>query len=292
MNLTVGLAQIYPKIGDVRANLKKHLAQIEAAKAQGAQLLVFPELSLTGYYLQDIVDEVAMRPTAEYEPFRVLLEASADYDMDLMVGFVDIDTRNRHYIGAAYLSGGEVIHVHHKVYLPTYTMFVDGRFFTPGESIRAFDTRFGRMGMLICEDVWHVSPSYLLWLDGADLLLFQNDSPGRGLSEADRLSSSRWVELVSQAYGSVYTNYVLHCNRVGFEDGINFWGGSLIVDPDGEIVARAPYFDEALVVQTIDLNQIRRTRSRLPLLRDERTDLVSRELQRILSDSPIAAGRA
>ncbi len=286
MYVTVGLAQIYPKIGDVSANLKKHLEQIEAAKAQGVELLMFPELSLTGYNLQDLVYEVAMRPTADSPAFHALLEASADHDMDLMIGFVDVDERTRYYIGAAYLSRGQVLHVHHKVYLPTYTMFDEGRYFAWGDSVAAFDTRFGRVGMLICEDFWHASPPYLLWLDRADLLLFHSASPGRGISSADKLTSAHWVELVNQAYGSLFTDYILHCNRVGFEDGLNFWGGSTVINPDGDVLAQAPYFEEALIVQKLDLNQLRRTRSRLPLLRDERTGLLTGELQRILSSSP------
>ncbi len=282
MRLTLGLAQIYPKIGDVAANLKTHLEKIETAKAQGADLLIFPELSLTGYNLQDLVYEVAMQPTAENPVFGQLLQAGADQHIDLMVGFVDTDNRARYYIAAAYLSGGKVLHVHHKVYLPTYTMFDEGRYFAWGDDIRAFDTRFGRFGMLICEDFWHASPPYLLWLDRADVLLLHSASPGRGLDASDRLSSARWVQLVNQAYGSVFTNYVVHCNRVGYEDGLNFWGGSTIIDPDGEMLVRGPLHEEALILHTIDLNQLRRTRTRLPLLRDERTGLTARELQRIL----------
>ncbi|MCC7452250.1 MAG: hypothetical protein IT324_32920 [Anaerolineae bacterium] len=282
MNVTVGLAQIQPKIGDVAANLKKHLEQMQAAKAHGVELLVFPELSLTGYNLQDLVYEVASQPTTDDPTFRDLLQASADYQMDVMVGFVDTDNRARYFIAAAYLSGGKVLHVHHKVYLPTYTMFDEGRYFAWGDAVQAFDTRFGRVGMLICEDFWHASPPYLLWLDRADLLLFHSASPGRGLDASDRLSSARWVQLVNQAYGSLFTNYVIHCNRVGFEDGLNFWGGSTIVDPDGEFCITGPMHEEALLIQTIDLNQLRRTRARLPLLRDERTGLLSRELQRII----------
>jgi predicted amidohydrolase len=280
MRLNVGLAQIYPKIGDVKANLDKHLDYVKQADAQGVDLLIFPELSMTGYQVQDLVPEVAIRPTRDDETFRAMLDASRN--MDIMFGFVREDTRNRFYTACAYLSGGECLHIHHKIYLPTYAMFDESRYFDQGESARAFDTRFGRVGMLICEDFWHVSPAYLLWQDGADILLFQSASPSRGLDMGDRLSGSRWVELVNQAYGSMFTTYVIHCNRVGYEDGKNFWGGSSIVDPDGEFVLHAPYFDEALVCQEIDLNQLHRTRARLPLLRDERPEIVERELGRIL----------
>jgi predicted amidohydrolase len=128
-----------------------------------------------------------------------------------------------------------------------------------------------------------MSPPYLLWLDGADMLILTSASPSRGLDGGERLSDLRWVERVNQAYGSLFTNYVIHCNRVGYEDGKNFWGGSSIVDPNGEFLAHGVYFDETLITHTIDLNQVRRTRSRLPLLRDERPDLMQRELARILT---------
>jgi len=280
MRLKVGLAQIYPKVGDVPCNLDKHLDTIRQADERGVDLIVFPELSMTGYQVQDLVPEVAIKATRDDATFRAMLDASRQ--MDIVFGFVHEDKRQRFYTASAYLSGGECLHIHHKIYLPTYAMFDEGRYFDQGETARAFDTRFGRVGMLICEDFWHMSPAYLLWQDGADILVFHSASPSRGLDAGDRLSGSRWVELVNQAYGSMFTNYVIHCNRVGYEDGKNFWGGSTIVDPDGEFVVHAPYFDEDLVVQEIDLNQLHRTRSRLPLLRDERPELVQRELGRIL----------
>ena len=281
MKLNLALAQIATKLGDVEANLAKHLDYIGQAKAQNADLLVFPELSLTGYVLQDLVASVAHHPTEDDRIFKHLFKASKD--LDLVVGFVDEDTRHRFYIASAYLSGGKLIHVHHKVYLPTYGLFDEGRFFAWGDEVRAFDTRFGRMGMLICEDFWHASPPYLLWLDGADIMLFSSASPGRGLNDTEKLESARWVERVNKAYASMFTSFVAHSNRVGYEDGLHFWGGATVFDPNGKELAHGPYNEEALAFAELDLNQLRRTRSRLPLLRDERTSLVQNELNRILS---------
>ncbi|MBZ0287908.1 MAG: carbon-nitrogen hydrolase [Anaerolineae bacterium] len=282
MRVTVGLAQLYPKLGNLKANLAKHLEFIEQADQKGVDLLVFPELSMAGYQVQDLVPEVAIRATRDDATFRALLDASRQ--LDIVVGFVQADTRQRFYIAQAYLSGGEILHIHHKVYLPTYGMFDDGRYFDQGEHMRAFDTRFGRVGMLICEDFWHMSSPYVLWMDGADILIFSSCSPSRGVSAAEggRLTVSRWVELMNQAYGSTFTTYVLHCNRVGYEDGKNFWGGSSVVDPNGEFLTHGLYFEEALITQEIDLNQIHRTRSQQPLLRDERPALVRHELESIL----------
>lgn len=285
MMLNLGLAQTKTKLGDVRANLEKHLALIDQAAQQGVQLLLFPELSLTGYVLQDLVPTVACSPTAEDPVFGQLLAASRAHDLDLMVGFVDEDQRNRFYIAAAYLSRGTVVHVHHKVYLPTYGLFDEGRFFAWGDSVRAFDTRFGRLGMLICEDFWHASAPYLLWLDGADVMLFASASPGRGLNREPALESARWVEHVLKAYASLFTTFVVHTNKVGFEDGLNFWGGAVAFDPNGDQLTQGPYFEEALVTVQLDLNQLHRTRARLPLLRDERHALVAREIARITAGS-------
>lgn len=281
MKLTLGLAQINTVLGKPEANLEKHLALAQQAAQAEADLLIFPELSLTGYVLQDLTPAVAHRPHSDDPLFRPLLQASKT--IDLLVGFVEEDTRNRFYIAAAYLSGGEVRHVHRKVYLPTYGLFDEGRFFAWGDAIQAFETRFGRAGVLICEDFWHASPPYLLWLDGADLFLFTSASPGRGLNKAPILESARWVEHINRAYASLFTAFVAHTNRVGYEDGLNFWGGSTVFDPNGELIVQAPYFEEGVTLAELDLNQLHRTRARLPLLRDERTALVQRELNRILT---------
>jgi predicted amidohydrolase len=279
--IRLGLAQINTILGDLEANLEKHLDWIKRARGEDIDLLIFPELSLTGYVLQDITPSVACQARSEDPIFKSLLQASQD--IDLLVGFVEADPRFRFYIAAAYLSAGEVLHIHRKVYLPTYGLFDEGRFFAWGDEVRAFDTRFGRMGVLICEDFWHASPPYLLWMDGADLLLFLSASPGRGLTSSSRLESAHWVEQINQAYASLFTTFIAHTNRVGFEDGLNFWGGATVYDPDGKLLARGPYHEEALTLCDIDLNQLHRTRSRLPLLRDERTALIQRELRRILN---------
>jgi NAD+ synthase (glutamine-hydrolysing) len=289
MKLNLALAQTNAILGNVPQNLEKHLKLIKDAHANGADLLVFPELSLTGYVLQDLTSTVSHRPIKDDPVFRPLLQASKE--IDLVVGFVEEDTRNRFFIASAYLSCGEIVHVHRKVYLPTYGLFDEGRFFAWGDSIEAFNTRFGRCGMLICEDFWHASPPYLLWLDGADLFIFTSASPGRGLGESPKLESAQWVDDIIGGYASLFTSFVVHTNRVGYEDGLNFSGGAAVFDPNGSLIAHGPYHQEALIQVEIDLNQLHRTRARLPLLRDERTSLVLREMNRILSNKSNASWR-
>jgi predicted amidohydrolase len=280
--ITVGLGQMRPRLGDIETNLARHLEIIAQARALEADLLVFPELSLTGYFLKDLVPVVA-RPADVSDPVLGRL-AEESRDMDLVVGFIEEDGRHRFYVAAAYLSGGRIVHVHRKLYLPTYSMFDEGRYLAPSNEVCAFETRHGRAGLLICEDFWHLSPPYILWLDGADLLIHISSSPGRGLShpESGRLSSMRFVEDLNRMYAAVLTAFVIHVNRVGFEDGVNFWGGSFCVGPDGEVLVQAPYFEEALATAQLDLSELRRVRARLPLLRDERPQLVMSALQRIL----------
>jgi predicted amidohydrolase len=283
MKLNIALAQINTHLGDVSTNLAKHLELIQQALSSGVELIVFPELSLTGYCLQDLVPSMAHQASADDPVFAPLLEASNK--LDIVVGFVDEDHRHRFFISSAYLSSGKVTHIHHKTYLPTYGLFDEGRFFDWGDAIQAFDTRFGRVGILICEDFWHASPPYLLWLDGADLFLLTSASPGRGISRRPELESARWVEDINRAYACLFTSFVIHSNRVGYEDGLNFWGGSTIYDPNGDLVVKGPYHEESLLIAEIDLNQLHRTRSRLPLLRDERAALVMHEMRRILGDN-------
>ena len=284
MQVKIALAQIYPQMGNLERNLEKHLHYIEEARQHHADLIVFPELSLVGYYVMDLVSELAQTPSEQDPIFARLLKESQT--IDIMVGFIQEDNRHRYYIAAAYLSDGKVVHIHRKVYLPTYGMFDDARYFYAGNRLQAFDTRFGRIGMLICEDMWHLSSGYLLWMDGADLLLCHSNSPTRGIGadEDGRSTVGRWVDLILQSYSAMFTTYVVHVNRVGYEDGKNFWGGSSVVNPNGSTVLQAPYFEETMVFHTLDLAQLHRTRSVNPLLRDERPTVVQAELERILRE--------
>ena len=274
----IGLAQINPHLGDVPRNLRKHLDVIAQAEEQAVDLLVFPELSLNGYFLEDLVAETAMRvDDARLEPL-----IAAGGRMSLLFGMVEESADRRFYNSGVYVEAGRVRHVHRKVYLATYGMFDEGRYLAAGEHLRAFDTRFGRLGALICEDFWHPSAVSVVHADGADLILGISSGPGRGVSgESQDLRSAETWHNLNNLYARTCTSFVVYCNRVGYEDGVNFWGGSEVIGPDGTVLARAPYFDEALVTAEISADALRRQRSLLPLLRDERLDLTYRELRRI-----------
>lgn len=281
MQFKLGLAQIAPRLGDMPANLRQHLDLIAQARQTGVDLLVFPELSLSGYYLRDLVADVALPADPAHPILAPLLEASRS--LDLVVGLPEVDARFRYYISAAYLSGGRILHVHRKVYLPTYRLFDDARFFGPGDTFRAFDTRFGRMGLLICEDAWHLSAPFLLWRDGAEYLVDISASPGYGVTARGGrgLASKGTVDAFLQTYAELLTVFVVYVNRVGVEDGIAFGGGSAVVGPEGECLATCPELEPGFAIAGVDSERLRRARLRLPILRDERLDLVEREMSRL-----------
>ena len=278
MSFRVGMAQINPRLGDVAANMDLYEAGVREAAVREADLVVFPELSLTGYFLRDMVPDVAVRLSSpEMERLKALSR-----DVSLVAGLVLESPDHRFYNAAVYLEDGEVRHIHRKVYLPTYGMFDEQRYFARGDRLRTFDTRHGRLALLICEDLWHPSTVHLAALDGALTVLCPSSSPLRGVTDgADQDDNARYWELITRSYAETYGLFIVHANRVGFEDGVGFWGGSGILDPFGRTVCKADYYDEAFVEGEVSHEVVRRKRTRAPLMRDEDVDLTIRELERI-----------
>jgi len=275
--LSVALAQIDPALGDRGRNLERHREWVKRAADAGAKLLVFPELSLTGYFLKDLVPESAIQ--LDSKEMRDLAALSAG--LDVVLGTVIESPDHRYFNASLYFSQGELVHVHRKVYLPTYGMFDEQRYFAPGDRFRSFATPFGRAGILVCEDIWHLSSAYILSLEGVDMIICPSSSPGRGVTTDERLGTAESYRLVCRTYAQFLTTFFLYCNRVGFEDGANFWGGSMVIGPNGDIIAQHEDAEEALVLATIDLAEVRRERLANPLLRDERIELTINELRRV-----------
>jgi len=201
--------------------------------------------------------------------------------ISIAVGFVEVSADYRFFNAALYLENGEIRHLHRKVYLPTYGLFDEQRYLARGERFRAFDSRFGRMGLLICEDMWHLSAPYILAMDGATTLLCLSSSPGRGITEDEQLgSTAAWQKLTATT--AMFLNCrVLYCNRVGYEDGVNFWGGSEAVTPGGEIAARGKILEEDFLLTEIEEGALRRERIFSPMMRDESLSITLKELRRI-----------
>jgi predicted amidohydrolase len=285
----LALAQIAPVLGDLAQNLALHEVKIAEGKAAGADLVMFPELSLTGYQLQDLAPEVAMRRTDQRLQSLAKLTSGGP---SAVVSFVESTDDHRLYAAAALLEAGEVRHVARKCYLPTYGLFDERRFLAAGDAIRATRAALGGsaagdvgIGIGVCEDFWHPTLPAILAQDGAELLINVAAGPARGASvDADQGlgSAASWGTLL-RATAALTTSYVAFTNRVGVDESLIFWGGSRVIGPDGVVIAEAPLFEEALLLAEIDLDEVARARSALPLLRDERLELTRREFDRIIA---------
>jgi predicted amidohydrolase len=281
--LRIALAQLAPRLGDLEANLATHRARLDEARAAGADLVVFPELGLTGYLLQDLNAEVALR----LDDPRLAELAGETAGLSAVFSFVEESADHRLFISAALAEDGAIRHVHRKVFLPTYGLFDERRFFAAGSLLRAVPSRVGvGIGLAICEDFWHLAVPQLLALDGAQLLINVSSSPGRDVAAVNEVglgTASSW-RTIMRAYAQLTTSFVIFVNRVGLDESISFWGGSEVIDPSGAAVFQAPLFDEGLYLAEIDLADLRRERIALPLLRDERPELVRRQLERIIRE--------
>ena len=286
MPIRIAIAQVNPKLGDLQANMTLYEENIRHGVKQQTERLLFPELSLTGYFLRDSVPNVAL--TINSAEIQKLSRLSRE--LPFVAGLVEESADHRFFNSAVYFEDGAVRHVHRKVYLPTYGMFDEQRYFARGDRIRAFDCKFGRVAMLICEDLWHPSTIYLAALDGALAVLCPSSSPLRGIVDAQSQDdNARYWEMINRANAETYSLFMIYGNRSGFEDGVGFWGGSEIIDPFGQWVAKAKYYDQDFIVGEVALESVRRKRTMSPLLRDEDMDLTINELMRI-RERPAAQG--
>lgn len=279
MKFTLALAQIDPVLGDVLKNVQKHVELAERARQAGASLVVFPELSLTGYSIKDMNWDLAINLDKDVRQLSPLIEKSRS--ISILAGAVEEGAEFGIHNSALYFEDGTVKSVHRKTYPPTYGMFEEMRYFSRGKEVRAFDSKHGRLGVLICEDLWHISLPYILALDGASLIITLVASPTRlGNNQAEFEMAT--VNMENQkAYARLLSTYLAVCNRVGFEDGVSFWGGSRITGPDGNVEASAKIFEEDLIFSPIDENEVRRARRFSRHFLDEDLSLVVNELGRI-----------
>lgn len=273
--MQIALAQVDCVLGDVEANLETARAAVRDGAAQGADLVVFPELSLHGYALGQLDRDLSV---PAHDP-RVL--ALSELGPDVVVGLHE-DGGLRRYNSALYLSAGRIVHAHRKLFLPTYLTWEERKHFTPGQAMRAFDTRHGRMAALLCNDVWQPVLPWLAVQDGAEVLLAPTNSivssHGPGASNVDY-----WQDLL-RFVARMQQIWVVFVNRVGDEQGTRFWGGSRVIDPVGTIVAQAPMAEPEVVVAEVDVSAARWARRALPLVSEARLGLILREVQRLVDE--------
>ena len=283
--VVIAMAQIAPRLGDVATNVARHVGILVEAAANGAGLVVFPELSLTGYFLKDLVPETALRLDSD----EIATLCAACVEIDALVGCVIESDDSRFYNAALYISGGAVRHIHRKVYLPTYGLFDEQRYRATGDRFETLElpllsrnaVRPWHGGVLICEDMWHPSAPSLLARQSVDVFLCPSASPVRGVLRGAALGTAQSYDVMTRTYAQLFTAFLVYCNRVGYEDGVKFWGGSRIIGPDGAPLDEPAGSDEALIYQRVERSALRRARIETPLLRDERHDVNDAETDRI-----------
>ncbi|UCG76013.1 MAG: beta-ureidopropionase [Gemmatimonadota bacterium] len=289
MKLDLAVAQFRPVKADVEASLAEVARVFDRAREleNPPHLLVFPETALTGYFLEGGVREHALPAEALVERLDALYSSGtdpgADTPLEVAIGFFELH-RDRVYNSALYARLGrdpEILHVHRKVFLPTYGVFQEERFVDAGHSVRAFDTSWGRASMLICEDVFHSLSSTLAALDGAQLIIVPSASPARGFEPGSGAPANvvRW-DRVLRTIAEEHGVFVAAVQVLGFEGGKGFPGGSVVFDPRGKAIARAPLWEEALLPVRLDLREISAARVEQPLLSDLERALPGLLLQR------------
>lgn len=274
--MRVALAQTNPVLGDVEANLRESARVVERARSGGADLVVFPELSMTGYSLGQVAEEVSIEAA---DPRMRELAAG---ETAVVVGFHEDDGNIRTYNSAACFEDGGLVHLHRKLYLPTYGIYEERKHFAPGQRMRAFSTKQGRLAVLICNDAWQPTVGFLAVQDSARVLIIPtNSADSRFPGDLD--TTEYWHD-ITHFYARMYECYVVFVNRVGTEGELDFWGSSHVVDPFGKVLVEAPLYEESLVFADLDLGSVLQRRRRVPLLREARLGLLSREMNRLADE--------
>jgi predicted amidohydrolase len=274
----ITLAQTSSVLGDVSANLERAAELIRRAGEGAADVVVFPELFLTGYSLGVVDVDTSISGVDE----RLLALAEVAPGTDVLIGFHEDGLGVHNYNAAGYYDVGGRRHCHRKLFLPTYDIFEERKYFSPGQSMRAFETRHGRVATLICNDAWQAQIGFLAVQDGARVLYIPTNSAQSRFPE--RYDSETYWRDITVFYARMFQCFVVFVNRVGDEPGLRFWGGSHVVDPWGFIVCQAPNHEEALISVDIDLGAVRRRRYEVPLVREARLGLVAREAHRLAEE--------
>ncbi len=276
--MKVRTIQFSPVLGDISKNLIFHKTKIEEAKKDKIDLIIFPELSISGYYLKDIVYDISLKPEDDViSEFKKLSR-----DIDIILGVPFEEEPGIIYNSALYFSNEKLIHNHRKVQLPNFGMFEEKMVFKPGSLFESFKMRNFTAGILICREILFPINAYLYYLQNVDFIVALSNSPYRGMRREGFASLKLWERLGEVYAINFHQNYVF-VNRSGFEDGVGFGGGSFYASSGEEIRIKAKYFEEDILDFEINEDSVRRSRISSNYLRDEKPELILKELNRILN---------
>lgn len=271
--------QFSPALGNVEQNIDFHVKKIEEAVADKKDLIIFPELSLTGYQLKDIVYDVSLTHGNEIiDHFEKLSRK-----IDIVIGTPMEEPRGVIYNCGLYFSNGKLLHKHQKTQLPNFGMFEEQMIFKPGDQYRTFTVGDFTVGIIICREILFPAIAYLYYLQKVDFLIGLSNSPFRGMSREEGFVSLKLWERMGEVFSIHFHQHYVFVNRTGFEDGIGFGGGSFYAAPGQGIVSKAAYFDEAALDFEIGKDAVRRARLAHNYLRDDKPEVILKELERILN---------
>jgi predicted amidohydrolase len=262
--IKVALAQVSCKRGDKKVNIRKIEDNVVRARKQGAELVIFPELSITGYVLRDRIYELA--ETIPGHSTNILEKLAGKTGTHIIFGLPELSDKTQATIyNAAVLVGPDgFIGKYRKMYLPTHSVFEEKRYFRPGYQPAVFETDLGKIGLIICYDIFFPEVSRLTRLKGAQLIVCISASPATRRAFFETLTTARAIE---------NTAFLAYVNLVGIEDGLQFWGGSRLIGPNGRILAKTEYDKEDLAIGDVNYSDIKTIETFVPILKDLRPEL-------------------
>lgn len=270
--MRIAIVQTKPAKGRYEENLRAAAEAFAQLCERKPDLVVFPEAAFTGYFLEGAVFDLSL-PAKQFarDLGSAWRDACGDADVDIVSGFFENDD-GTYYNSALYLHAGggkdRIVHVHHKMFLPTYGVFDEERFLSRGRKLGVFETRFGKTAMLVCEDVWHTIVPAIAAIKGARLVIVPSASPGRGIDGDGELSSvTRWRQIL-RVTAAEHGIFIIYAGLTGFEGGKGMSGTSSVIDPGGNVLVEAPPDDACIVTADIDLREIDLARAKFPLIGD------------------------
>ena len=271
--------QFSPVLGDVEKNVETHARHIEDAVRDKIDFIIFPELSISGYHLKDIVYDVSLTPGCDM----IKNFEKMSRDIDILIGAPYEEIPGIIYNVALFFSQGQLVHKHRKVQLPNFGMFEEGMIFKPGKHFKTFKIGDFTAGIIICREILFPVHAYLYYLQEVDFLVGISNSPVRGIGKEGFAPSFKLWERLGEVYAiNHHLNYVF-VNRTGFEESLGFGGGSFFAAPGQGILKKAAYFDDDSLDFEINKEDVRISRVSTNYLRDEKPDLILKELKRILN---------
>ncbi|MCP4148827.1 MAG: hypothetical protein GY757_13860 [bacterium] len=272
--------QFSPTLGNISKNLDFHLKEIDNAIADNIELIIFPELSISGYHMKDILFEITMKPEDEF----MLKFKELSRKIDILIGAPLEEPVGIIYNCGLYFSKGELLHNHRKVQLPNFGMFEEQMIFKAGDSFKSFRVGEFTCGIIICREILFPSIAYLYYLQGVDFLIGISNSPYRGISDVpDGFPALKLWERLGEVFAINHHQHYVFVNRTGFEDGIGFGGGSFYAAPGKGIIKKAAYFEADSFDFEISPEAVRKSRLGGNYLRDEKPEIILKELKRILN---------